>query len=137
KTNTAHLIEHLMFGPYSPKEPAYFTQAKTKGRVNANTRHLATVYSTETAAENLEFFLKLEAKRLMQTPNWKLDDVKREANVIKTEHARNYTQLPYILWRDFFATAFAGHPIGWHTSGIAEHLDKISAVDVHSFFKSH
>lgn len=135
-TNTAHIIEHLMFSTYSKSELPFFTQAKSKAQVNASTRHFATVYSTQTTAEHLKEMIELEAKRMISGPMLESGDLTREAEIIKKEHLRTYSQLPYQLWREFYKIGFPGHPLQWHTSGNADHFSKLSNAEIHSFFNS-
>jgi hypothetical protein len=137
QTNTAHIIEHLMFGKYKDNDLPYFTQAKARGTVNATTRHLATVYSTQTTPDNLKFFIDLESKRLRAGPEITAERLAREVTIIRQEHLRTYSQLPYQLWRAFFQEGYSGHPFEWHTSGDEAHLSTATAANVRQFFDTY
>ncbi len=135
-TGIAHLFEHMMFRPVRGEEQNFFDKIKPLGgSANANTRYMATYYTSSVPAENLDRLLFYEADRFRNLKvSDDLLDVERKA--VWSEYSTKFDTSPVIdLWGKIYELAFKGHPYEWTIIGYRQDLNKITAKDANSFFQ--
>ncbi|MCB0347427.1 MAG: insulinase family protein [Bdellovibrionales bacterium] len=134
-TGIAHLFEHMMFRPVHKGEKGFFDKITALGgSANANTRYMATVYTTSVPANNLEGLLKIESDRFMNLKvTDELLDVERKA--VWSEYSTKFDTNPVIdIWGKIYEAGFPGHPYEWTVIGYRQDLEKIKAKDCNAFF---
>jgi zinc protease len=136
-TGIAHLFEHMMFRPLTPKEDDFSTKMKKIGAdFNANTRFESTVYTSTVPDKHLGQALKNESDRFKKLAVTKeLLDIERKA--VWSEYSTKMDANPiFDLWFTLYTAAFPKHPLGWMIIGFREDLEKITAEDCNRFFKT-
>ena len=134
-TGIAHLFEHMMFRPIRKGEVGFFDHlGKLGGTANANTRFMATVYTSSVPVAGLAQLLRLESQRFQELKVDKdLLDVERKA--VWSEYSSKFDSNPIIdLWYTIYQRAFPGHPYGWTVIGERGDLEKITAEDCNEYF---
>jgi len=134
-TGIAHLFEHMMFRPLTPKDDDFSTKMKKLGGdFNANTRFESTVYTTTVPDSHLNAALKIESDRFQKlTVTKDLLDTERKA--VWSEYSMKMDANPiFDLWYTLYTAGFPKHPLGWMIIGFREDLEKISAADCNKFF---
>jgi zinc protease len=137
-TGIAHLFEHMMFRPLAPNAPSFFEIAtKLGGEFNANTRFESTYFYTSVPTANLKVLLKNESDRFKKlTVTKELLDMERKA--VWSEYSTKFDSNPVIdLWFQIYQQAYKGHPFGWMIVGERADLEKITAEDCNTFFKTY
>lgn len=134
-TGIAHLFEHMMFRPVHKDDVNFFDKITALGgSANANTRYMATVYTTTVPGQNLEPLLKLEADRFQ---NLKVTDelLNIERKAVWSEYSTKFDTNPVIdIWGRIYEAAYPGHPYEWTIIGYRQDLEKINAKDCNTFF---
>ncbi len=136
-TGIAHLFEHMMFRPLSPKEDDFSTKMKKLGAdFNANTRFESTVYTSSVPDKQLNAALKIESDRFKKLAVTK-DLLDTERKAVWSEYSTKMDANPvFDLWYTLYTTAFPKHPLGWMIIGFREDLEKITAEDCNKFFST-
>jgi len=134
-TGIAHLFEHMMFRPVHKDDVGFFDKITSLGgSANANTRYMATVYTTTVPGQHLEALLKLEADRFQ---NLKVTDelLNVERKAVWSEYSTKFDTNPVIdIWGRIYEVAYPGHPYEWTIIGYRQDLEKINAKDSNAFF---
>jgi len=136
-TGISHLFEHMMFRPVTKGGKNFFDLIQPLGAsANANTRYMATVYTTTVPKENLAALLSIESQRFQNLMVSKdLLDIERKA--VWSEYSTKFDTSPVIdIWGKVYESAFDSHPYEWTIIGYREDLNKINAKDANDYFRS-
>jgi zinc protease len=138
-TGLAHLFEHMMFKGTTVHPPGEFDRllerAGAEGE-NAFTSHDYTAYVQEMPKSELDLIVRLEADRMV---NLVVDEksFKTETEVVQNERRFRTENSPDgTLTQILFETAFTKHSYHWPVIGYQEDLERMSAQDAFSFYKT-
>ena len=134
----AHLLEHMVFKgtPLHPKVPAVL-QARG-ARFNGTTWVDRTNYyeTLPANAENLEFAIRLEADRMVNS-FIKGEDLASEMTVVRNEFERGENSPERILGQRMMATAFEWHNYGKSTIGNRSDIERVPVEKLQEFYRKH
>lgn len=134
----AHLLEHMVFKgtPTHPKVPAVL-QARG-ARFNGTTWVDRTNYyeTMPATAENLEFAIRLEADRMVNS-FIKAEDLASEMTVVRNEFERGENSPDRILGQRMMATAFEWHNYGKSTIGNRSDIERVPVEKLRDFYHKH
>lgn len=134
----AHLLEHMVFKgtPTHPKVPAAL-QARG-ARFNGTTWVDRTNYFETLPAtkENLEFAIKLEADRMVNS-FIKGEDLASEMTVVRNEFERGENSPERILGQRMMATAYEWHNYGKSTIGNRSDIERVPVESLREFYRKH
>ncbi|MES2792038.1 MAG: pitrilysin family protein [Planctomycetota bacterium] len=134
----AHLLEHMVFKgtPTHPKVPAVL-QARG-ARFNGTTWVDRTNYyeTMPATAENLEFAIRLEADRMVNS-FIKGEDLASEMTVVRNEFERGENSPDRILGQRMMATAFEWHNYGKSTIGNRSDIERVPVENLREFYRKH
>lgn len=132
----AHLLEHMLFKgtPTHPNVPELLQDRG--GRFNGTTwTDRTNYYETLPASdENLEFALKLEADRLINS-YIKGEDLESEMTVVRNEFERTENSPLRILMQRIQATAYEWHNYGQSTIGNRSDIERVPVVKLRKFYR--
>jgi zinc protease len=136
ETGMAHLLEHMVFKgtPTHPHIPralqdhgAQFNGSTTPDRTN--------YYETLPASvENLEFALRLEADRLVNSNIYK-HDLDSEMTVVRNEFERGENSPGAVLGKRISAAAFEWHNYGKSTIGNRSDIERVPIENLRAFYR--
>jgi zinc protease len=138
ETGMAHLLEHLVFKgtPTFPDVPKALRDhgASFNGTTNVDrTNYFETMPATD---ENLEFGIKLEADRLVNS-YVKREDLVSEMTVVRNEFERGENSPQAILSQRIHATAFEWHNYGKSTIGNRSDIERVPIDNLQAFYKKY
>lgn len=136
ETGMAHLLEHMVFKG-TPTHPNIPGAMKERGaQFNGTTSEDRTNYFETLAAsdENLEFAIKLEADRMVNSPI-KAEDLATEFSVVRNEFERGENSPQVILSQRMMATAYEWHNYGKSTIGNRTDIERVPADSLRAFYK--
>lgn len=132
----AHLLEHMVFKgtPTHPKVPAAL-QARG-ARFNGTTWVDRTNYyeTLPATAENLEFAIKLEADRMVNS-YIKGEDLASEMTVVRNEFERGENSPDRILGQRMMSAAYEWHNYGKSTIGNRSDIERVPVENLREFYK--
>src|SRR6478736_5460533 len=138
ETGMAHLLEHMVFKgtPKHPNVPkalqehgAQFNGSTSVDRVN--------YYETLAASdENLEFALRMEADRMMNS-FIKKSDLDSEMTVVRNEFERGENSPDRVLGQRIESAAFAWHNYGKSTIGNRSDIERVPIENLQAFYKKY
>lgn len=132
----AHLLEHMVFKgtPTHPKVPAAL-QARG-ARFNGTTWVDRTNYfeTLPATTENLEFAIKLEADRMVNS-FIKGEDLASEMTVVRNEFERGENSPERILGQRMMATAYEWHNYGKSTIGNRSDIERVPVENLREFYR--
>jgi zinc protease len=138
ETGMAHLLEHMVFKgtPTFPNPP----QALHDRGANFNgstwvdrTNYYETLPAT---TENLEFALKLEADRLMNS-FIRREDLLSEMTVVRNEFEMGENSPEALLNKRVMATAYEWHNYGKSTIGNRSDIERVPIENLQDFYKKY
>ena len=138
----AHLLEHMLFkGTPSYPDPNSIPKAiKDRGATNLNgttwldrTNYYETLPASD---ENLEFAIKLEAERMVQS-FIRAEDLESEMTVVRNEFERGEDTPSSILRQRMFAAAYEWHNYGQSTIGNRADIERVPIENLRAFYKKH
>ena len=137
----AHLLEHMLFKG-TPDHPKIPEQLKNRGADYNGTTWLdrTNYYETlpaatpEQAAENLEFAIRLEADRLMNS-HIRGEDLASEMTVVRNEFERGENNPRRILMQRVQAAAFEWHNYGRSTIGNQSDIERVPIDRLKAFYR--
>lgn len=139
ETGMAHLLEHLMFKgtPNYPDKTIVQEFAKRGMRYNGSTTSDRTNYfETFTASdENLDWALKLEADRMVNSNIWR-QDLDSEMTVVRNEMEMGENSPARILWQKMTATAYQWHSYGKSTIGARTDVENVNIAHLQAFYRN-
>ena len=138
ETGMAHLLEHMLFKG-TPGHPDIPKVLKERGaQFNGTTWFDRTnYYETLTASdENLEFALKLEADRLVNS-FIKGSDLATEMTVVRNEFEMGENSPENILEQRMMAVAYEWHNYGKSTIGNRSDIERVPIERLQGFYRKH
>jgi len=138
ETGMAHLLEHLLFKgtPTHPNVPKALRDHGAGSRFNGTTWVDRTnYYETMPASdENLEFGIKLEADRLMNS-FVKREDLVSEMTVVRNEFESGENNPERVLSQRMMANAFEWHNYGKSTIGNRSDIERVPIDNLQAFYR--
>lgn len=134
----AHLLEHMLFKG-TPTHPQVPKLLQDRGaRFNGTTwLDRTNYYETLPASDdNLEFALKLEADRMVNS-NVKLEDLVSEMTVVRSEFERGENSPSRVLMQRIHSAAFDWHNYGKSTIGNRSDIERVPIHKLRDFYRRH
>ena len=134
----AHLLEHMVFKG-TPTHQNIPKSLQERGAEFNGTTWLdrTNYYETLPASdENLEFALKLEADRLVNS-FISADDLAKEFSVVRSEFERGENSPQRVLMQRVTAAAFEWHNYGQSTIGNRADIEKVPADSLRRFYQKY
>jgi zinc protease len=138
ETGMAHLLEHLVFKG-TPTHPNVPKALKDRGAVFNGTTWVdrTNYYETLNASDaNLEFALKLEADRLVNS-FIRRDDLVSEMTVVRNEFESGENDPRRVLGQRMMATAYEWHNYGKSTIGNRSDIERVPIENLRAFYKKY
>jgi zinc protease len=138
ETGMAHLLEHMVFKgtPTFRDVPKALRDhgANFNGTTNVDrTNYFETMPAT---AENLEFGIKLESDRLVNS-FVKREDLASEMTVVRNEFERGENSPQSILMQRIHAAAYEWHNYGKSTIGNRSDIERVPIENLQAFYKKY
>src|SRR5499427_4748538 len=138
ETGMAHLLEHMVFKgtPTFRDVPKALRDhgANFNGTTNTDrTNYFETLPATD---ENLEFAIKLEADRLVNS-YVKREDLVSEMTVVRNEFERGENSPQGILMQRIHAAAYDWHNYGKSTIGNRSDIERVPIENLQAFYKKY
>src|SRR4051794_11815542 len=138
ESGMAHLLEHMVFKgtPTHPHVPKALQDhgANFNGTTNVDrTNYFETMPATD---ENLEFGIKLEADRLVNS-YVKREDLVSEMTVVRNEFERGENDPSNVLVERIHAAAFEWHNYGKTTIGNRADIERVPIDNLQAFYKKY
>lgn len=134
----AHLLEHMVFKgtPTHPKVPKVLQDRGA--RFNGTTWVDRTNYyeTLPASGDNLEFAIRLEADRMMNS-FIKGEDLASEMTVVRSEFERGENSPSYVLGQRMMANAFEWHNYGRSTIGNRADIERVPVENLRVFYKKY
>ncbi len=136
ETGMAHLLEHMVFKgtPTHKDVPKALRDhgASFNGTTNVDrTNYFETLPATD---ENLEFAVKLEADRLVNS-YVKREDLISEMTVVRNEFERGENSPQGVLMQRIHAAAYEWHNYGKSTIGNRSDIERVPIENLQAFYK--
>jgi zinc protease len=140
ETGMAHLLEHMLFKgtPTFPNVPKAIRDHGGANRFNGTTWVDRTNYYETMPAtdENLEFGIKLEADRLVNS-YVKREDLISEMTVVRNEFEAGENDPEQILSQRMMAVAFEWHNYGKSTIGNRSDIERVPIENLQAFYRKY
>jgi len=140
ETGMAHLLEHMLFKgtPTHPNVPKALRDHGAGNRFNGTTWVDRTnYYETMPASnENLEFGIKIEADRLVNS-FVKREDLLSEMTVVRNEFEAGENNPERILSQRMMAVAFEWHNYGKSTIGNRTDIERVPIDSLQAFYRKY
>ncbi|HEX3149515.1 MAG TPA: pitrilysin family protein [Gemmataceae bacterium] len=138
ESGMAHLLEHMVFKgtPTHPHVPKALQDhgANFNGTTNVDrTNYFETMPATD---ENLEFGIKLEADRLVNS-YVKREDLISEMTVVRNEFERGENSPQGVLSERISAAAYEWHNYGKSTIGNRSDIERVPIDNLQAFYKKY
>ena len=136
ETGMAHLLEHMLFKG-TPDHPNIPKVLKDHGAEYNGTTWLDRTNYYETlpaSAENLEFAIRLEADRLINS-YVKKEDLESEMTVVRNEFEQGENSPSRVLFQRMMATAYEWHNYGKSTIGNRADIERVPIENLQRFYK--
>jgi zinc protease len=138
ETGMAHLLEHLLFKgtPTHPNIPKVLRDhgAQFNGSTSADrTNYFETIPAS---AENLEFFIRMEADRLVNS-YVKQEDLDSEMTVVRNEFERGENSPTGVLMKRITAAAYNWHNYGKPTIGNRSDIERVPIENLRAFYRKY
>jgi zinc protease len=136
ETGMAHLLEHMVFKgtPDHPDIPGLLNArgAQWNGSTTPDrTNYFETLPASD---ENLEFAIKLEADRMINSPI-KAEDLATEFSVVRNEFERGENSPQGILSQRMAAVAYEWHNYGKSTIGNRTDIERVPVDSLRAFYR--
>ena len=138
ETGMAHLLEHMLFKG-TPQHPDVPKALRDHGaQFNGTTWVDRTNYFETMPAsdENLEFAVRLEADRLMNS-YVKREDLASEMTVVRNEFEMGENNPQSILMQRMMAIAYEWHNYGKSTIGNRSDIERVPIENLQAFYRKH
>lgn len=132
----AHLLEHMLFKG-TPTHPDVPKSLKDRGADFNGTTWLDRTNYYETLPgneDNLEFALKLEADRMINS-NVAAEDLATEFSVVRSEFERGENSPTSVLWKRMVSAAFLWHNYGNSTIGNRADIERVPIDNLRKFYR--
>jgi len=136
ETGMAHLLEHMLFKP-TPTHPDIPSAMKERGaQFNGSTwLDRTNYYETLPASDqNLEFAIRLEADRMINSPI-KAEDLATEFSVVRNEFEAGENSPGRVLSQRMMAVAYEWHNYGKSTIGNRSDIERVPVDNLRAFYK--
>ncbi len=136
ETGMAHLLEHMVFKG-TPTHPDIPGAMKERGaQFNGSTWLDRTNYFETLPAsdENLEFAIRLEADRMVNSPI-KAEDLATEFSVVRNEFEIGENSPERVLSQRMAAVAYEWHNYGKSTIGNRSDIERVPVDNLRAFYK--
>ncbi len=136
ETGMAHLLEHMVFKgtPTHPDIPALMKErgAQFNGSTWVDrTNYFETLPASD---DNLEFAIKLEADRMMNS-GIKAEDLATEFSVVRNEFEAGENSPENVLNQRMMAVAYEWHNYGKSTIGNRSDIERVPVDNLRAFYK--
>jgi zinc protease len=134
----AHLLEHMLFKG-TPDHPTIPKLLQARGAEYNGTTWVdrTNYYETLPATdENLEFALRLEADRMVNS-YVKPEDLASEMTVVRNEFERGENSPPYVLAQRMMAAAYEWHNYGKSTIGNRADIERVPVENLRRFYRKY
>lgn len=136
ETGMAHLLEHMVFKgtPDNPDIPAAFKErgAQFNGTTSSDrTNYFETLPAND---DNLEFAIRLEADRMINSPI-KEEDLATEFSVVRNEFERGENSPGRVLSERLASAAYDWHNYGKSTIGNRSDIERVPVDNLRAFYK--
>ena len=132
----AHLLEHMLFKG-TPTHPDVPKVLKDRGASFNGTTWLDRTNYYETlpaTGDNLEFALKLEADRMINS-KVAAEDLATEFSVVRNEFERGENNPTSVLWQRMVSAAFLWHNYGNSTIGNRADIERVPIENLRKFYR--
>jgi zinc protease len=136
ETGMAHLLEHMVFKG-TPTHPDVPRALKDHGAsFNGTTSYDRTNYfeTLNATDENLEFAIRLEADRLVNS-FIRREDLASEMTVVRNEFEAGENRPAGILFQRMLAAAYEWHNYGKSTIGNRSDIERVPVENLRAFYK--
>ena len=136
ETGMAHLLEHMLFKG-TPTHPNIPGAMKERGaQFNGSTwLDRTNYYETLPASDqNLEFAIRLEADRMINSPI-KAEDLATEFSVVRNEFEMGENSPESVLSQRMMAVAYEWHNYGKSTIGNRSDIERVPVDNLRAFYK--
>jgi zinc protease len=134
----AHLLEHMLFKG-TPNHPDVYKSLRDHGATFNGTTWLDRTNYFETmptSEENLEFAIRLEADRLVNS-FVRRDDLASEMTVVRNEFEEGENDPRTVLTQRMLSAAYAWHNYGKSTIGNRSDIERVPIENLQAFYKRH
>jgi zinc protease len=138
ESGMAHLLEHMVFKG-TPDHPEIWKALQEHGaQFNGTTSFDRTNYfeTLNATDENLEFALKMEADRMVNSFIAK-KDLESEFSVVRNEFESGENNPIRVLGERIMSTAFLWHNYGKDTIGSKEDIERVPIENLQAFYKKY
>ncbi len=137
-TGMAHLLEHMVFKgtPTHPNIPKALQDhgAQFNGTTSADrTNYFETVPASD---ENLEFFIRMEADRLVNS-DVRQADLESEMTVVRNEFEQGENSPTSVLMKRITAAAYNWHNYGKPTIGNRSDIERVPIENLRAFYRKY
>jgi zinc protease len=138
ETGMAHLLEHMVFKgtPTHPDIPGAMKErgAQFNGSTDVDrTNYFETLPATDA---NLEFAIRLEADRMVNSPI-KAEDLATEFSVVRNEFEAGENSPARVLSQRMMAVAYEWHNYGKSTIGNRSDIERVPVDNLRAFYKKY
>ena len=137
ETGMAHLLEHMLFKgtPTHPDIPGGHEGARRPvQRLDLTSTAPTTSRRCRPSDENLEFAIRLEADRMVNSPI-KAEDLATEFSVVRNEFEAGENSPERILSQRMMAVAYEWHNYGKSTIGNRSDIERVPVDNLRAFYK--
>ncbi len=136
ETGMAHLLEHMVFKgtPTHPDIPGAMKErgAQFNGSTDVDrTNYFETLPASD---QNLEFAIRLEADRMVNSPI-KAEDLATEFSVVRNEFESGENSPQRVLSQRMAAVAYEWHNYGKSTIGNRSDIERVPVDNLRAFYK--
>src|SRR5437868_6170464 len=134
----AHLLEHMLFKG-TPTYPDIMIALQNRGAFyNASTWYDRTNYYETLSAtdDNLEFALKLEADRMVNSRIVD-EDLATEMTVVRNEFEMDENDPTHVLHDQMFSAAYRWHNYGKTTIGNRSDIERVAVKNLKTFYENY
>jgi zinc protease len=138
ETGMAHLLEHMVFKG-TPQHPDVPKALRDHGAsFNGTTWYDRTNYfeTMDGTDENLEFAIRLEADRLVNS-YIRREDLASEMTVVRNEFEMGENNPEYMLRQRMIAVAYEWHNYGKSTIGNRSDIERVPIENLQGFYRKH
>ena len=138
ESGMAHLLEHLMFKG-TPDHPQVWKELQEHGaQFNGSTSYDRTNYyeTLPASPENLEFALRLEADRMVNSFIAQTD-LDSEMTVVRNEFEMGENNVMRVLSQRIASTAYLWHNYGKSTIGSREDIERVPIDRLQAFYRKY
>lgn len=134
----AHLLEHMVFKGTPTHDDVWKLLQEHGAQFNGTTWLDRTNYYETMVAndKNLEFALRLEADRMMNS-NIKEEDLRSEMTVVRNEFEMGENNPTQIMMKNLAAKAYTWHPYGNSTIGNRADIERVPASSLKKFYEQY